>query len=61
MAYWTEHEQLFGDEYYVCSKCGHASELPYDRCPECGSNMKHTPRYSPDFIDELETYDIFFD
>lgn len=33
---WFLIERADGTEYFVCKKCGHSADVPYDRCPECG-------------------------
>ena len=51
---------LLKPDEYICSKCFYSTINPFCICPGCGSKMKNV-NYDPNWVDEMEFMDIFFD
>ena len=39
-AHWIKNTHLFDPDDYECSACGAKADRPYDRCPNCGREMR---------------------
>lgn len=51
-------EHLFRRAEYLCSACGAKSDKPLAACPGCGAVMTRKKKTDPEWIEEMEFYDI---
>lgn len=59
-AFWTQKTHLLRKDEYICSVCHRTADKPYNVCPGCRTVMQEN-RYDPNWVDEAELLDEFFD
>ena len=58
-AVWIQRTHMMADDEFICGICGCESPRPYVVCPNCQTKMKGV-KYDPNWVDEIETHNIFF-